>query len=151
MGQGASPNGDRATAAEPVVSALRDGIPSEVEMIEVRYDPAYPTFGLRGEPVQHAQHPNQQKGLNLYVSVINFDTGEWCFKKLYENSRGLHFKHTGFSPMYLGNFTATAAVVPFQVLYAQAIEARSAKTAGLGPKDESAVHAPKTPQETNDE
>lgn len=42
---------------------------------------------------------------------------ERCFKKLYEGKRGLHFKHTGYSPMYLDDFTASATVIPFQVLY----------------------------------
>lgn len=38
-----------------------------------------------------------------------------------------------------------------EAVSAQAIEAGTAKTAGLGPKDESAVHAPEQPQETNDD
>lgn len=84
--------------------------------IPAKYDPAYPVFGLVEGPVEHEQHPNQQKGLDLYVTVINFDTGERCFKKLYENKRGLHFKHTGYSPMYLDDFTADATVYPFQVV-----------------------------------
>lgn len=88
-----------------------------ISVTPVAYDPAYPKFGLIGEPVHHAQHPNQQGGLDLYVNVVNFDTGEHCFKKLYENTRGLHFKHTGYSPMYLTDFTAVATVVPFQVLF----------------------------------
>lgn len=91
---------------------------SELQMIEVQYDPDYPCFGLIGQPVEHQQHPNQQGGLDLYVNVINFDSGERCFKKLYENSQGLHFKHTGYSPMYLEKFTATGVVIPFQVLLA---------------------------------
>lgn len=93
---------------------------AEIERMAVRYDPAYPHFGLIGEPVDHKQHPNEQRGLDLYVQVVNFDTGERCFKKLYEAKRGLHFKHTGYSPMYLDDFTADAAVVPFQVLFANA-------------------------------
>lgn len=87
--------------------------------IPVKYDPAYPVFGLVGAPVEHKQHTNQRRGLDLYVSVINFDTGEKCFKKLYEGKRGLHFKHTGYSPMYLCDFTADAEVVPFQVFLAE--------------------------------
>lgn len=88
-----------------------------IERFTVKYDPNYPHFGLEGDPVPHEQHPNQRKGLDLYVKVVNFDTGEWCFKKLYENSRGLHFKHTRYSPMYLSDFTSIANVVPFQVIY----------------------------------
>lgn len=83
--------------------------------IAVKYDPNYPYFGLVEGPVEHEQHPNQRKGLDLYVRVVNFDTGENCFKKLYENSRGLHFKHTGYSSMYLKDFVADGRVVPFQV------------------------------------
>lgn len=88
-----------------------------MEEIIVKYDPAYPVFGLVGEPVDHEQHPNQQAGLDRYVHVINFETGERCFKKLYSNSRGLHFKHTGYSPMYLTDFTQSATVIPFQVIF----------------------------------
>lgn len=86
----------------------------DLERIDVRIDPDYPHFGLIGEPTPHPQHPNQQKGLNHYVSVVNLDTGERCFKKLYANGRGLHFKHTGYSPMYLSDFTENAVVFPFQ-------------------------------------
>ncbi len=89
---------------------------TEVKKIAVKYDPDYPVFGMPGEPEPHEQHPNQQRGLDVYVRVVNFDTGEWCFKKLYENRRGLHFKHTGYSPMYLADFTASGVVVPFQVI-----------------------------------
>lgn len=86
-----------------------------MKIIDVKYDKSYPYFGLVGEPRQHRQHPNQQKGLDLYVTVVNFSTGEMCFKKLYENKTGLHFKHTGYSPMYLDSFTSDAKVIPFQV------------------------------------
>lgn len=84
------------------------------ETITVTYDPNYPYFGLVSGPVEHKQHPNQQSGLDQYVHVINLQTGEPCFKKLYENKTGLHFKHTGYSSMYLKNFTETGSVIPFQ-------------------------------------
>ncbi|HEY0623169.1 hypothetical protein [Sphingomonas sp.] len=87
-----------------------------MQQISVRIDPDYPHFGLVGDPVSHKQHPNQRAGLDLYVHVINLDTGERCFKKLYQAKRGLHFKHTGYSPMYLADFTGTALVIPFQVI-----------------------------------
>ena len=93
---------------------------NDIKKIEVRFDPNYKRFGLVGEPQSRKQHPNQQKGLDLYVDVINFDSGEWCFKKLYENKRGLHFKHTGYSPMYLDDFTEKATVIPFQVIFPKA-------------------------------
>ncbi|MFT3671284.1 hypothetical protein [Aestuariivirga sp.] len=86
-----------------------------MKTIAVRYDPHYPRFGLVGEPVPHKQHSNQQQGLDLYVKVINFDTGESCFKKLYPSKvKGLHFKHSGYSPTYLSDMTAEGCVVPFQ-------------------------------------
>jgi hypothetical protein len=87
---------------------------TDLTTIEIKVDPNYPYFGLVGEPVEHKQHQNQQKGLDLYVRVINLETGENCFKKLYENKTGLHFKHTGYSPMYLKDFTKSGTVYPFQ-------------------------------------
>ncbi len=86
----------------------------ELRKIAVKIDPAYPYFGLVGDPVPNKQHQNQQKGLDLYVNVINLITGEGCFKKLYENKVGRHFKHTGYSPMYLKDFTEDGVVYPFQ-------------------------------------
>ena len=87
---------------------------SELRSVAVMVDPNYCHFGLVGDPMPHKQHQNQQCGLDLYVTVINLDTGEQCFKKLYENKTGLHFKHTGYSPMYLADFTEPAVVYPFQ-------------------------------------
>lgn len=87
-----------------------------ITKIAVKYDPNYPTFGIVEGPIEHKQHPNQQRGLDLYVRAINFETGEQCFKKLYEGKRGLHFKHTGYSPMYLDDFVADGEVIPFQFL-----------------------------------
>lgn len=84
----------------------------------MKFDPNYKVFGLIGEPIPHEQHPNQRKGLDLYVRVINFQTGENCFKKLYDGKNGLHFKHTGYSPMYLKDFTEEGYFVPFQVFLA---------------------------------
>lgn len=86
-----------------------------IEKISAKFDPKYPVFGLIGGPTPHKQHPNQKAGLDLYVRVVNFDTGETCFKKLYENRTGLHFKHTGYSPMYLNDFTDDCIIYPFQV------------------------------------
>lgn len=110
------------TEARSVVNNLEDRLgttmvsPDAVlTSMTVKYDRHYPHFGLIGDPVEHEQHTNQQKGLDVYVHVINFDTGEKCFKKLYENKTGLHFKHTGYSPMYLADMTSLALVYPFQV------------------------------------
>ena len=95
---------------------IQDLLLSDIKKFEVKYDKDYPYFGLIGEPTPHQQHPNQRGGLDLYVNVINFETGEHCFKKLYSNTRGLHFKHSGYSPMYLANFVDDATVIPFQVI-----------------------------------
>lgn len=76
-----------------------------------------PAFGLVEGPLKYPQHQNQQKGLDLYVRVINLDTGERCFKKLYQNTKGLHFKHTGYPPTYLDALTEDAKFVPWQVLF----------------------------------
>lgn len=89
---------------------------SDLKSIIVKINPSYPFFGLVGEPAPHKQHPNQQGGLDLYVSVINLETGEECFKKLYRNNKGLHFKHSGYSSTYLKDMSAWATVYPFQVV-----------------------------------
>lgn len=85
-----------------------------METIPCKIDQRYPHFGLVSEPTPHKQHPNEQNGLDLYVEVYNLDTGERCWKKLYENSKGLHFKHTGYSPMYVSDFQQPAEIIPFQ-------------------------------------
>lgn len=86
--------------------------------IDVRKLKANPNidFAIIQEPVEHKQHPNQKGGLDLYISVLNISTGEVCFKKLYKNTKGLHFKHTGYSPMYLKEFTREVHYVPYQVI-----------------------------------
>lgn len=71
-------------------------------------------FAIIEDPTPHKQHPNQQKGLDLYIKVLNIYTGEECFKKMYENKKGLHFKHTGYSPMYLDEFDKTIVYIPYQ-------------------------------------
>ena len=106
--------GEWVAALQP--QAEGEGGMVDLQSVEVRIDPNYPHFGLVGVPQPHRQHTNQQRGLDLYVTVFNLDTGERCFKKLYENRQGLHFKHTGYSPMYLNDFTERAVVYPFQVV-----------------------------------
>lgn len=75
-------------------------------------------FSIIEDPIEHKQHSNEQCGLDLYIKVLNHATGEECFKKLYENTKGLHFKHTGYSPMYLTDFIEEIIYVPYQVLSA---------------------------------
>ena len=73
------------------------------------------SFGILSEPHDHKQHPNQQCGLDKYISLVNFSTGERCHKKLYQNTKGLHFKHPG-GVHYLNAFTKTVVYVPFQII-----------------------------------
>lgn len=96
---------------------MKSNIPDHLKTYRVKVDPDYPHFGIIEDPKPHNQHPNQQGGLDLYVTVLNMATGERCFKKLYKNTKGLHFKHTGFSTMYLEDFTEEATVVEHQVLF----------------------------------
>ena len=73
-------------------------------------------FGILSGPHDHKQHPNEQAGLDKYISLINFASGEKCFKKLYQNTKGLHFKHSKTGTHYLDSFTDTAVYVPFQII-----------------------------------
>lgn len=80
--------------------------------------PATEYFALIEGPHEHKQHQNQQGGLDLYVRVLNIDTGEVCHKKLYRNSKGLHFKHTGYPPTYLDQMHGEILHVPYQTFEA---------------------------------
>lgn len=82
-------------------------------------------FMLLEPPHPHEQHPNQQCGIDEYVTVINRSTGERCHKKLYLSSKGKYFKHTVSQPigggkalprMYVSEMTQTVLYVPFQVI-----------------------------------
>lgn len=73
-------------------------------------------FAILKEPYEHKQHQNEQNGLDLYIEVLNFDTGEKCFKKMYKNSKGLHFKHTGYPTQYLSDFIQTITYIPYQII-----------------------------------
>ncbi len=74
-------------------------------------------FGILEEPVPHNQHTNQQLGLDLYIKVLNLRTGEVCFKKMYKNTKGLYFKHTGYSPMYPDTFDRFVTYIPYQIIH----------------------------------
>ena len=74
-------------------------------------------FGLVEGPYPKKQHINQQCGLDEYVTVINLRTGEICCKKLYQNRKGLHFKHAGYPPSYLHEMTQTVSYVQFQYAF----------------------------------
>lgn len=73
-------------------------------------------FALIDGPFDKKQHQNQQKGLDVYVRVLNMDSGEECVKKLYENKKGLHFKHSGYPPSYLSEMTIGVIYIPYQVI-----------------------------------
>ena len=59
------------------------------------------------------QHPNQQNGLDLYIDVIDHSTGNINSVKLYDNTKGKHFKKQG--SWYLNDFDRFVIYVPFQV------------------------------------
>lgn len=85
-------------------------------MIDIKYTLVKSNgyFGLIKEPYDKYQHPNQQCGLDLYVDVIDFCTGQINSVKLYINTKGLHFKKDGTH--YLDEFTGEVAYVPFQII-----------------------------------
>jgi hypothetical protein len=70
-------------------------------------------FSIVKDVYSKEQHPNQQGGLDQYVDVLDHHTGQVNSLKLYENSKGLHFKKG--SPYYLSEFTDTAVYVPYQI------------------------------------
>jgi len=72
------------------------------------------SFSILEDVYDKAQHPNQQEGLNKYVDVIDHFTGNVNSVKLYENTKGLHFKKDGSH--YLSEFTQEFLYVPFQML-----------------------------------
>lgn len=71
-------------------------------------------FALLKEPYAKKQHQNQQCGLDLYVDVIDFSSGCINRVKLYQNSKGLHFKKDGAH--YLDGFVEDVIYVPFQII-----------------------------------
>lgn len=71
-------------------------------------------FSITREPHPSKQHQNQQNGLDLYVHVLDHFTGNVNRVKLYENTKGLHFKKNGRH--YLSDFTQDYIYVPFQII-----------------------------------
>lgn len=72
-------------------------------------------FAIVTPPYDKKQHPNQQNGLDKYVDVLNEYTGNVNSCKLYENTKGLHFKADG-ATHYLDEFTDEVIWIPFQVI-----------------------------------
>ena len=70
-------------------------------------------FSIVREPYDKKQHQNQQGGLDRYVDVLDHDTGVVNVVKLYENTKGLHFKKRG--SWHLNEFTKNYLYVPFQI------------------------------------
>ena len=70
-------------------------------------------FSIIKEPYDKKQHINQQEGLDKYIDVLDHDTGVVNKVKLYENTKGLHFKKRG--SWYLNEFTKDYLYVPFQI------------------------------------
>lgn len=71
-------------------------------------------FSITQRPYGKKQHPNQQGGLDLYVQILDHETGQINTVKLYENSKGLHFKKRG--SWYLSEFIQDVIFVPFQII-----------------------------------
>lgn len=71
-------------------------------------------FSIVKSPYEKRQHPNQQSGLDMYVDVLNHNTGRIGTVKLYQNSNGLHFKFDGTH--YLDEFVYDYMYVPFQMV-----------------------------------
>ena len=80
------------------------------------------SFGLIKEPYAKKQHPNQQEGLDQYVDVVDFCTGQINSVKLYENTKGLHFKKNGSH--YLDGFDSKVLYVPFQIIKPELLEGK---------------------------
>lgn len=79
-------------------------------------------FGVLEYPFNSKHHYNNEYG---YIKLVNFETGEICIKKVYNNTKGLHFKHSpsGWGSQkaakgthYISDMNATYIYVPFQVI-----------------------------------
>lgn len=71
-------------------------------------------FSLVTDIFDKEQHPNQQCGLDKYVSVLDHSTWNINTVKLYENSKGLYFKKNGTH--YLDEFTDEHYWIPAQLV-----------------------------------
>ena len=69
-------------------------------------------FAIVRMPYSKKQHPNQQCGIDEYVDVIDLGTGNLNVVKLYENTKGKHFKKEGTH--YIKDFTIDIEIIPFQ-------------------------------------
>lgn len=70
-------------------------------------------FALIRDAYENEKHPNQQGGTDFCVDVLDFGTGQLNTVRLYENTKGLHFKKYGTH--YLSNFNMECLVTPYRV------------------------------------
>ena len=98
---------------------------AEEELIEQRKVKSNGFFGILNGPTKEHKYPEHKLGeLAEYIELINFSSGEFCRKKIYENTKGKHFKHSsGYhrhqdsaGTHYLKDFTEEALYVPFQII-----------------------------------
>lgn len=82
-------------------------------MIKYREVMSNGKFSILDDPYDKKQDPNQQKGLDIYVGVLDHSTGEINHVKLYENTKGRFFKKRGNH--YLSDFTEVYIYSPLQI------------------------------------
>ena len=79
-------------------------------------------FSILEEVEDVKKYHSHWAGTDDCIRVVNHATGEVCFKRIYENSKGRHFKHNGMryegcpSTMYIKDFTKEVIYVPLQFL-----------------------------------
>lgn len=71
-------------------------------------------FSILEDVFPKNQHTNQQNGLDLYIKILDHNTGYINCVKLYENTKGLFFKKNG--NQYLDQFTQKVLYIPQQII-----------------------------------
>jgi len=112
---------DRATAAEPEVSALRDGIANA------------------WEPKEYLKSPTYKPRIPFFPQAIN---GQEIVEALEVRMKGLAASEMFVAVHWSVLLEARDEIDRLNWEAAKAIEAGTAKTEGLGAQHESAVHAP---------
>lgn len=64
-------------------------------------------------PYKKNQHPNQKCGIDMYIDILDFQTGAVNTVKLYENSKGFHVKKNGTH--YLKDLNLDCHIQPYEV------------------------------------
>ena len=70
-------------------------------------------FSIVNHSYYKKQHSNQQNGIDMYVDVLDHSTGIVNSVKLYENTKGIHFKKGGNH--YLPEFVLDYIYIPLQI------------------------------------